>query len=70
MSDDGGLTPEERAMYAALDEHQAALERIAHEDPCGAAMFGEPYVMDDDGAPPFVDPDEWIDSHLPGKPLK
>jgi hypothetical protein len=46
------------------------LERLASEDGVGMAMFGSPFVMDDDGRPPYVDPEEWIENRLPGKPLK
>ncbi|MCV7408782.1 hypothetical protein AWC05_07700 [Mycobacterium florentinum] len=53
-TDDSGLTPGERAMYAALDEaldeQQAALERLAHDDPIGAVVFG--------------DNDDWVDKRL------
>jgi hypothetical protein len=60
MSDSGELTPEERAMYAALDEQldeqQAALERVRDEDTLGFIAFG--------------DRPGWIDSRLSRKPLK
>lgn len=54
MTDHGGLTPEERAAFAAMDEQldaeMAALKRLEEVDPVGLAMFG-----DDDG---------WLDSRL------
>ena len=52
------------------DDREEALERLAHDDPCGLAMFGEVFEMDDDGRPPYVDADEWIENHLHGKPAK
>jgi hypothetical protein len=52
------------------DGREEALERLAHDDPCGMAMFGSPFVMDDDGRPPYVDPEAWMNSHLNGKPRK
>jgi hypothetical protein len=57
-------------LIGLIDREQEALERLASEDPVGMVMFGEAYVMDDDGQPPVVDPDAWLDSHLHGKPLK
>lgn len=76
MNDDGGLTPEEREMYAALneqldddlDDDLALMGRLAHEDPCGVVMFGTAYV-DDDGQPQYGDPAAWLDNRS-GKPLK
>ena len=53
-----------------INREQEALERLASEDGVGMAMFGEPYVMDDDGRPPYVDSEAWMSSHLHGKPLK
>jgi hypothetical protein len=54
--DDGGLSPEERAVFAAMDEvvdeHQAALERIADADPLGFIAFS--------------DRDDWLDKRLGG----
>ncbi|HEY1838608.1 MAG TPA: hypothetical protein VGG53_00030 [Mycobacterium sp.] len=69
-NDDEFRTPEERRadeeqerqvleialLFRDLDDHQAALERVAFEDPLGATWFG-----DDDG---------WVDSRLSGRPRK
>lgn len=57
-------------LSALIDREQEALERLTSEDGVGMAMFGEPFAMDDDGRPPYVDSEAWMQSHLHGKPLE